>query len=72
MKELLYLFLDVLEDSYVTLISMFRRQEPSLLALSMHQFTESTWVEDLLHYKHVDHYLYKGKLNINNYPQNVQ
>lgn len=72
MKETLYLLLDVLEDSYVSLINMFRRQQPSLLALSMHRFTGSTWVEDLLHYKHVDHYLYKGKLNINNYPRNAQ
>lgn len=38
-----------------------KKQKPTLLALAVDRFTNSTWLEDLYHFKSFDQYLYEGK-----------
>ena len=35
--------------------------KPTLLAISVDRFTNSTWLEDLHHFKSMNQYLYTGK-----------
>jgi hypothetical protein len=57
--------MDILIDLMFELKYAFQRKKlgakPTLLALSVDRFTNSTWLEDLHHFKSIDQYLCLGK-----------
>jgi hypothetical protein len=52
------IILDTLFDLHY---SFKKKPEPTLLAIAVERFTNSTWLEDLCHFKTLDMYIDKGK-----------
>lgn len=59
---MIYPMMNLLIDSLFELRYAFmKKPQPSLLAIAVERFTNSSWLEDLYHFKSLDEYLDQGK-----------